>query len=132
MRRFLLPVCICLAVGILPAQEDADFSKAMKTIGKSMNTLKGLEAKTGPEAAESAQKAADAFRVTEKYWTAHSTSDAAKWTQESIGHAEALAAAAKAGETEKANAAYKSLGGTCKGCHEAHREKQADGAYKIK
>lgn len=132
MRRFLLPVSFCLAACLLPAQDEAEFAKSMKAIGKSMNTLKGLETKTGPEAVESAQKIVDAFQATGKHWTKAGTADAVKWTQDSTTHAETLLAAAKAGEQDKAAEAYKALGGSCRSCHEAHREKAADGSYKMK
>ena len=132
MRKLVLPLAFCAAVGLMSAQEDAEFSKSMKTIGKNMNALKGMEMKTGPEAADSAAKIAAAYKVTEAYWTKNNVTDAAKWTQEASGFADDLAAAAKAGEQEKAAAAYKSLGGTCKGCHDAHREKVGEGSYKIK
>lgn len=134
MRRYLLPVSFCclIAVGLLPAQDDAELSKAMKTIGKSMNNLKGMETKTGPEAVANAEKLVASYQTTATYWSAKSVDDASKWTQESLTHAQDLLAAAKAGEQDKAAAAYKDLGGGCRTCHEAHREKLADGSYKVK
>lgn len=133
MRRLLLlPLSLCLAACLLSAQDEAEVSKSMKTIGKSMGALRSMESKTSPEAVENAEKIVAAFHATHTYWNKKEVSDAMKWNEESTAAAEQLLAAMKAGEQEKAAAAYKTLGGSCRGCHDAHREKLADGSYKIK
>ena len=38
----------------------------------------------------------------------------------------------KAVDDAKAAAAFTRVGGTCKPCHDAHREKSADGKYHVK
>jgi cytochrome c556 len=43
-----------------------------------------------------------------------------------------LAAAANAGEWDKASDELKTIGAQCQGCHAAHREKLPDGSYKMK
>jgi len=43
-----------------------------------------------------------------------------------------LAATAQAGNAAGAKQAFTALGGTCKSCHDVHREKLPDGTYRIK
>ncbi|MBI4907619.1 MAG: cytochrome c [Acidobacteria bacterium] len=44
----------------------------------------------------------------------------------------AVAKALKTGHADEAMAAFKNVTGTCKPCHDARREKGADGNWKIK
>lgn len=116
---------------VLSAQDDAAFQTWMKSTNTEMGVLRKIDSKTGPEAAASAEKLSAIYQKVSAYWSAKHADDAVKISDEGKAAADALAVAAKAGESDKAAAAYKSLGGTCRGCHEAHREKAADGTYKI-
>ncbi len=66
------------------------------------------------------------------YFAKRNVADAAKWSQEGKISADELAEAARAAATEKSVAAFKTLSGTCRPCHDVHREKQTDGSYKFK
>jgi len=48
------------------------------------------------------------------------------------GEAAAKDLAAAGSDEEKIGAAMKTIGGSCGGCHMVHRDKAADGSYKIK
>jgi len=121
-----------MVAGCMLGQDDAELSKSMKTIGKTMNTLRGMETKTGPDATQNAEKLVEAYKTTQAYWASKKVEDATKWSAASLEQAQTLLTAAKAGEQDKAAAAFKELGGGCRTCHEAHREKLADGSYKVK
>jgi cytochrome c556 len=70
--------------------------------------------------------------VTEKFWKANGAADAIAMSATGKAAAADLLAAVKASNGAGAKAAFGKLAGTCKGCHEAHREKLPDGKYKIK
>ena len=131
MRKLVSVVVCCLGFAfLLSAQDDAELSKSMKSLPKAMGVLR--DNKVGPDAAASAEIIQQVFASTESFWEKKGTTDALKWTQEAKAAAGDLAVAAKAGDAEKAGAAFKTVAGSCRSCHEAHREKAADGSYKIK
>lgn len=133
MKIFLTALfCFCALGGAAIAQDDAEFQQWMKATGAELGALRKMDDKTGPEAAASAEKVSGLYEQVAGYFAKKNVADATQMSQDGKVAADELAAAAKAGDSEKANAAFKSLGGTCKGCHDAHREKAADGSYKFK
>ena len=131
MKSFYL----CAALALLPllqAQDDADFQKEMKVIDEHAGVLRKMPARTVPEAAERADKIAALYGNMKTFWAKRNVSDAVKFSEDGQTAAVQLASAAKAADGEKAEAAFKALSGTCRGCHTAHREKLPDGTYKIK
>lgn len=100
--------------------------KLMKEIGKlSGNLRKGIDVEA------SASKIAALGPDVDKFWAKRSETGA-KTTKDMIAAATALAAAAKSNDSAAVAEASKQLGGSCKGCHDAHREKVSEGVYKIK
>ena len=114
------------------AQDEAEFASWMKSAGSELGVLRKSESKSGPEVAASAQKLSGIYEQMTNYFAKRNVGDAVKWSQDGKAAADELAVAAKAGDAEKSAAAFKTLGGTCQACHQAHREKQADGSYKFK
>jgi cytochrome c556 len=106
----------------------------MKQLGKEAGAVRKADPKTGAELAAAGERIAGIYEAQKSFWAKRGNGfeDAAKWADE--GHAIAMefASAAKAGDAAKAGSAFQKLGGTCKQCHDAHREKLADGTYKIK
>lgn len=131
MKLFMSGVCLSLALAFAVSAQEGEFQTWMKTVNKEMGDLRKNEKKTGPEAAMDAEKLADVYTHMVAFWNGRNAPDAAKIAEDGKAAAEALVVAAKADDSEKATAAFKTLGGTCKGCHEAHREK-TDAGYKIK
>jgi len=133
MRKLSICAGVLLALGVGAfAQEDADFQKWMKATASEIGVLRKMENKTGADAAASAEKIAVNYDHMKAFWDKRQASDAAKLSEEGKSAALELVSAAKAGDNEKAGAAFRAIGGTCKGCHDVHREKMADGSYKIK
>lgn len=133
MNRMKLALLAITASGlVLTAQDDAKFEEWMKSVDTSAKVLRKVEKKTGAETVENAEKIGAAYENMIGYWRQKNAADALKLSEEGKAAAVELASAANAGDAEKAEAAFKKVGGTCRPCHEAHREKLADGKYKIK
>jgi cytochrome c556 len=133
MKRTLILVSACVAVlSVASAHDHEDFQKTMKATGANFGTLrKTVEAKQGPETAAAAEKLVPLYKEVQEHFEEHKMQDGitmAKTGQEAAAN---LAAAAKSGDWDKA-AELKTIGGTCQGCHTAHREKLPDGTYKMK
>ena len=133
MNRLKLALFALAASGLVAsAQDDAKFEEWMKSVDTSAKVLRKLEKKTGTETVESAEKIGVAYENMIGYWRQKNAADAVKLSEEGKAAAVELASAANAGDVEKADAAFKKVGGTCRPCHVAHREKLPDGKYKIK
>lgn len=115
----------------LPAQE-AEFRTSMKTLAASMGALNKMESKTTPEAVQTAERMAAIYEEMIGFWRQRDAKDAVKLSVDGKASAVAMASAAHAGDAAKAGDAFKSLSTTCKPCHEAYREKRADGTYAFK
>jgi hypothetical protein len=134
MKRTLMLLACMSALGITAvAQDDAAYVTWMKTVGSTGGSLrKNLEAKSSDGAAADAKKLQEVFGHVHEYWAKKGSDDAMKFAmtaQEAYGD---VATQAAAGKFEEASASLKKAGATCAGCHTAHREKAADGSYKIK
>ena len=114
---------------------EADYQKAMK------DTLAGMQAigKTIREAngdlsgAVAGAKAIDAALASiDSFWVARKAQDAVDFNAASRKAAMALAKAAEAKDTAATVEAQKTLQGSCKACHDVHREQLPDKTYKIK
>ena len=133
MKRVLLATVVSglLAAGLLGAQ-DQKFEEWMKATGAANKTLQKLEKKTGPEVVANAEAIGSAYENMIGFWRQRNASDAVKLSEEGKAAALELASAAHSGDEAKAAAAYKRVGGTCRPCHDAHREKTPEGKYIIK
>lgn len=133
MRSIKLGIPVLLvSVLALPGQENGELEAWMKATGASLGVLRKLEKKTGPEAVTQAEKIGGIYENMIGFWRQRNSEDAVKLSTEGKAAAVELASAAHADDADKAAAAFARLGGTCKGCHDAHREKTPEGKYKIK
>jgi cytochrome c556 len=133
MRSIKLGIPVLLvSVLALPGQENGELEAWMKATGASLGVLRKLEKKTGPEAVAQAEKIGGIYENMIGFWRQRNAEDAVKLSTEGKAAAVELASAAHADDADKAAAAFNRLGGTCKGCHDAHREKTPEGKYKIK
>jgi cytochrome c556 len=114
------------------AQEFPEFQNGMKAVDTANGALRKMQPKTGGDAVAAAERIAAVYENMIPFWRGRNSEEAVKWSEEGKAHAVALASAAKAGDAEKAAAAFSSLGGTCKSCHTKHRERLEDGTYRIK
>jgi hypothetical protein len=93
---------------------------------------KSIAAKDASAAEASSAKLSEAFEKVQAHFEEHHMEDGVNFAKTAHNAAMAIDAAAKAGEWEKASEEAKNMGGTCQGCHAAHREKLPDGTYKMK
>jgi cytochrome c556 len=129
----ILAVTMGLSAQKVKKVSDEDYSKAMKEIGPLMQTLrKNVEAGNAADAAKDAARLEVLFRDSQAYWEARKTEDAIAAAKLAVTAAGDAAKAASANNMAKLGEATKTLGGTCMGCHNAHRERLPDGTYRIK
>ena len=131
MRAFTLGLLFLMAT-LTVAGQDEEFTGWMKSAGRAAGTLGKLEKKTGKDAVQSAEQLGAVYENMIGFWRQRNAADAVKWSEEGKAAAVILASAANSGDEAKAAEAFKSVGATCKPCHAAHREKNAEGQYRIK
>lgn len=117
---------------VLTAQDNHEFEAWMKSVGSSTGAIRKMEKKTGPEVVAGAEKIGGVYENMIAFWRQRNAEDAVKLSQDGKAAAVELASAASAGDDAKAASAFAKVGGTCKPCHDAHREKNAEGKYIIK
>ncbi len=130
--RLALALAAVSGVFLLPAQQDETLITAMKSSDRAFDALMKLENKAAPEAVGRAERLGSIYENMIGYWRQKNLPDAVKWSVEGKAAAVVLASAAHAGDAAKAEAALKTLGGTCNSCHDAYRERTPDGKYRIK
>ena len=136
MKRSLslsLSACVIALGTVALAQDEADYQKWMKTVGGTAGSLrKNLEAKNGDAAATDAKKLAEVFSQVHDFWHKKGVNDAMMTAMDARAKFQEVGELASAGKLDDAGAALKKAMGTCGTCHSAHREKAADGSWKIK
>jgi len=129
MKKVVLVLVAMLAITAVARAEDEEFEGLMKGIAAANGSLrKNVEAKANKEAAADANKIADLMGKVKANFDAKK-SHGAMMAGEAQAAFKKVAEAATAGD---ATEALKTAGATCGACHNAHREKGADGKYTIK
>ena len=128
----LLPMVLLMASQAALAAEDTEFAAWMKTADTATRALKSMDQKTGIEATRNAERLEVIYENMVGFWRRYNAKDAVKWSEEGKAAAGRLAAAAGAGDMGKATAAFNVLGGTCQSCHDARRERLAEGRFRIR
>ena len=133
MKSTVILILLCAFVLTGLAQQKRPYDVVMKDVNATFASLKkNLDSNTMTSAAEDAAKLQGFFKETEDFWMAFKTKDAIDYSKAGQSDAQNIAAAAKAGNSQKAQAGYSSLGKACKGCHDSHRELMPDKSFKIK
>lgn len=128
-----LAISAALFATLAFGQDHAALRQAMKTAGSSFGAArKGVDAKDAAATAQAAEKLAAAFPTVRGHFEEHKMQDGVDFASTAEKASKSLAEAAKAGNWDQASADLKTIGGTCQGCHAAHREKLPDGSYKMK
>ena len=135
MRKHTI-IAVLAAAFIAPAVHaadvtEADFQKAMKDVQAGVNAVRGANGDmaavtTGAKSIEAALASVEAF------WKARKDDAAVKMSGDSRAAALAVAKAAEGKDAAAVGEATKAMFGTCKGCHDVHREQLPDKTYKIK
>lgn len=121
-----------IAAGLAVAEQYPEFIALMKTANNASSALRKMDKKTGPQATRAAERLGSVYEEMIPFWRQREADTAVKISIDGKAAALELASAAHAGDAERAEAAFKTLAGTCHSCHEAHRETLAEGKFKIK
>lgn len=106
---------------------------AMKAISKANGGLQGaIKTNMLMEAATNAKELATQFAIVERFFQQHNQPEAVKIAQTARTGATEAAAAASSGDQAKAAAGAAVAGATCKQCHSAYREGDAQTGYRVK
>jgi hypothetical protein len=133
MKRYLL-IAACLTLCMAAwGQDEGEFHNWMKAAAATCGSLnKNLKAGSGEAAAADAHKLHDEFDEMHGFWEKKHMDDAAKFALQARDGLGKIAEQASAGKLDDASATFKETTANCGGCHSAHREKAADGSFKIK
>ena len=132
--RFLMCASTLLLVLSVVAfgQDVAEYQPLMKAAASANGMLQKNVQGDLAAAVSNAAEVKSAFQKIEQFWAKHKVADAQEFAKNAQQAADEAQMAAKAGNKEGAMAAAKKIGASCQGCHQAHREKAADGSFMIK
>jgi len=112
---------------------DADYATHMKEIGQLNGVLnKSIKGGMADEAGKAAARLEVLFKNIHTYWADKKVEDATTASQTAVTSLQAVQKALTANDMTAAETARAALGGTCMGCHTAHREKLPEGGFRIK
>jgi mono/diheme cytochrome c family protein len=133
---FGLAVCTLLMGAVLWAQSGDDFAEYqgwMKSNAATAADLtKNLTAKDGAAAHANVRKLQENLAMVMAYWQARNITDGVRFSLDGTYGLAQVDVLASQGKFDDAAAALKTAQGNCAGCHMAHRDKAADGSFKIK
>ena len=121
MKNLTVVVGLIAAMGV--AYADPDEAK--------LRTGKKLKAKDASGAADAKQLAV-LFGDTQKYFKEAKADDGVAHSKTAIAEFKATGKLISAGKWDEADAGFKKATASCGGCHSKHREKAADGSWKVK
>ena len=136
MRKVSVLIGICTLVALaltLFAQAPTDLSPIMKDVAATNNKMRmDLMSNAAADVAADAQKLEQDFTQAMGFFKANKAQDAVDMSKANVEAAGAVLKAAKANDLEAAKAPAKTIQGSCKGCHDVHRETLPDKTYKFK
>lgn len=133
MRKSYLIGCLVLAGGLVTAQTDeASLRDVMKQIAPANGGLGKKLAAKDASASEDAKKLQGWFVDLHKFFADKNLDDAVQFSDSGAEQYGKVSALAADGKWDEAIAEQKKAFASCSGCHTAHREKSADGTYKLK
>ena len=132
LTKVLVALLSTVAFFVLLAQSDADYQGFMKSaVAAKGKVAKGIAAKDKGTVETEAKAMESSFKQIEAYWQKKGAADATGFAKQAASASADIAKAAAAGDFDAANTAMTTLGGTCGGCHMAHRAK-GDSGFQIK
>ena len=129
-----LGAAAAFGLAVMASEKAPDsYVKNMKDTNAAAQSLrKNVEAKDYDGVAKDAATLKDLFSSTEEFWTKRNAEDAVTAAKAGVKAATDLETAAKGKDAAAVADAAKSVNGTCKTCHDAHRERLPDGTSEIK
>jgi uncharacterized protein YcnI len=121
------------AMAMKAPMSDADYAKAMKEIGPAFAALqRDNAAMNHADGIKQAQLLSDRFKDVQAYWQAKKVDDAVTAAGDAVAAADATIKASTVMDMTALTSSQQKLSASCTACHTAHREKLADGSYKLK
>lgn len=128
---FALPILLA-AVLIAPAQVYTDMVAWMKSTDQAFDTIRDTQNKTGPKMTGMGERIATVYENMIPFWRQRNAAGAVQASEQGKAFALQFAIAARAEDAAGAEAAFKQLTGTCRACHQKHRERLAPNQYRVK
>jgi hypothetical protein len=136
MRKVSILIGFCLLTALaltLWAQSEADLPPIMKDVAASNNSLRmSLMNGAAEDVAKDAAKLQGDFTKAAGIFKALKAQDAVDAAKANADAAGEVIKAAKANNLDAAKAPAKTIQGSCKSCHDNHREQLPDKTYKFK
>jgi mono/diheme cytochrome c family protein len=132
---FGLGLCVLLFVMAAGAADDdfAEYQSWMKSNAATVADLnKSLTAKDGAMAHVDIRKLQENLAMVMAYWQSREVNDAVRFALDGTYGLAQVDVLAGQGKFDEAAAALKTTQTVCANCHMAHRDKAADGSFKIK
>jgi cytochrome c556 len=123
---------VTLSVAASEKAPDSYIKNMKDTNAAAQELRKNLDTKDYDAVAKQAATLKTLFETTQKFWEDRKADDAVTVAKNAIKAASDLETAAKAKNDEGVAAAAKVVQGSCKSCHDAHRERLPDGSSEIK
>jgi hypothetical protein len=131
-RRYRAAEAKAAAEAAIPPEEK-QFRTWMRSVSAANGNLKKqVPGKAHEEAITEAQQLETTFKDVQAFFAKRNTADAVNIAETMTAAAHDLSTAAAAGNSDLEGAALNKLGAGCAACHSAHREKLAEGGFKIK
>jgi mono/diheme cytochrome c family protein len=130
-----LTVCTLLMGAMLWAADDdfAEYQSWMKSNAATVADLnKSLTAKDGATAHMDIRKLQENLAMVMAYWQARNVEDGVRFSLDGTYGLAQVDVLASQGKFDEAATGLKTAQASCGSCHMAHREKAADGSWKIK
>lgn len=132
-NKIFAAACLLAAGTMLWGQADeAKLREAMKQIGPTCSGLAKKIAAKDDSAATDAKKLQGWFGDVHKFWKAKAAADGVTFSESAAAEFKTISEQTAAGKWDEAGASFKKATATCGGCHGVHREKAADGSWKVK
>ncbi|MCC6394566.1 MAG: hypothetical protein IT167_28480 [Bryobacterales bacterium] len=133
MRILTIAGCVLAAGSILfAAADEAALQGAMKEIGPVCSGLgKKIKAKDATASAD-ARRLVASFSPVQKFFKSRKAEDGVTFSKTAAAEFKTIGKLTAQGKWDEADASFKKATATCGGCHKTHREKAADGSWKVK
>ena len=130
MNRIAMILSVAVFAVTTTLAAERPFPEIMKAAVAANNGVrKAMTDKDNAKITAEAMKLKAEFKAMGKYWKSHGKADAATWSKTASTEAGNIVKALKKSDMAKADASFKAVGGTCRTCHEAYREKGPDGKF---
>ena len=124
---------LVLSLTVYALDEAAQYQQWMKAVGAACGGVKkGINASDPKVVADNAKQLQELFAKVQSYWTNNKCDDAVTSAKEATAAFNTTSELAVAGKWDEAAASFKKATANCGNCHTGHREKAADGTFKIK